>query len=73
MLIPSFVEIVPLVRKKIFGGDGGHLGHVTRIIYINFGSPFPRMFDIKFGFDWPRGFEEMIFENSGRTLEHWLS
>ena len=23
-------------------GHGGHLGHVTWIIYTNFGSPFPR-------------------------------
>ena len=25
-------------------GHGGHLRHVTWPIYINFGSPFPRMF-----------------------------
>ena len=37
-------------------GHGGHLGHVTWTIYINFGSPFPRRLHIKFGFDWPRGF-----------------
>ena len=36
--------------------DGGHLGHVTWIININFHSPFPRMLHIKFGFDWPSGF-----------------
>ena len=35
---------------------GGHLGHVTWTIYINFRSPFPRRLHIKFGFDWPRGF-----------------
>ena len=35
---------------------GGHLGHVTRTIYTNFGSPFPRRLHIKFGFDWPIGF-----------------
>ena len=37
-------------------GHGGHLGHVTWIIYINFRSPFPRGLHIKFGFDWPSGF-----------------
>ena len=35
---------------------GGHLGHVTWTIYINFRSPFPRRLHIKFGFDWPSGF-----------------
>ena len=39
-------------------GHGGHLGHVTWTIYINFGSPFPKMLHIKFGFDWPSGFRE---------------
>ena len=37
-------------------GRGGHLGHVTWTIYINFCSPFPRRLHIKFGFDWPSGF-----------------
>ena len=37
-------------------GHGGHLGHVTWTIYINFCSPFPRRLHIKFGFDWPSGF-----------------
>ena len=36
-------------------GHGGHLGHVTLTIYINFCSPFPRRLLIKFGFDWPSG------------------
>ena len=35
---------------------GGHFGHVTWTIYINFRSPFPRRLHIKFGFDWPSGF-----------------
>ena len=43
----------PLVT--IYGHEG-HLGHVTRTIYTNFGSPFPRRLHIKFGFDWPSGF-----------------
>ena len=37
-------------------GHGGQLGHVTWTIYINFRSPFPKRFNIKFGFDWPSGF-----------------
>ena len=39
-------------------GRGGHLGHVTWTIYINFGFPFPKMLHIKFDFDWPSGFGE---------------
>ena len=31
-------------------GRGGHLGHLTWTIYINFGSPFPMRLNIKFGF-----------------------
>ena len=60
--IPSIVEIGPLVpENKIFYGftiygHGGHLGHVTWIIYINFLSPFLRMLHMKLGFDWPIGF-----------------
>ena len=52
----------PMLHAKIFYvfftiyGHGGHLGHVTRIIYINFRSPFLRMLHMKFGFDWPSGF-----------------
>ena len=37
-------------------GHGGHLGHVTWTIYINFRSLFPRRLHIKFGFDWSSGF-----------------
>ena len=37
-------------------GHGGHLGHVTRISYINFRSSSPRRLHIKFGFDRPSGF-----------------
>ena len=39
-------------------GHSCHLGHVTWIIYIHIGSPFLKMFNIKFGFDWPNGFRE---------------
>ena len=45
---------------KVFAiySHGGHLGHVTWIIYINFRSPFLRMLHMKLGFDWPSGFRE---------------
>ena len=61
--MPSFFEIIPPVpEKKIFGrvytiyGHGGHLGHVTLIIYIYTDSPILYMLHMKFGFDWPCGF-----------------
>ena len=42
--MPSFVEIGPLVLKKILKGftiygHGGHPGHVTLIIYVFIGYP----------------------------------
>ena len=37
-------------------GHGGHLGHVTWTIYIDFHFPFPRRLHIKFGIDWSSGF-----------------
>ena len=40
----------------IIYGHGGHLGHVTETIYINFSSPFVWMLLMKFGFDRPQGF-----------------
>ena len=33
---------------------GGHLGHLTWIIYTNFCTPFQRKLQIKFGSDWWR-------------------
>ena len=39
-------------------GYGGHLGHVTCTIYINFLSHFPRRFHMNFGIDLPSGFRE---------------
>ena len=43
---------------KVFAiySHGGHLGHVTLTIYINFCSPIPRIPHIKFGFDWSSGY-----------------
>ena len=47
---------------KVFAiySHGGHLGHATLTIYINFHSLFLRMLHIKFGFDWPGGFREDV-------------
>ena len=50
-------------------GHGGHLGHVTWIIYIHIGSHFLLMLHIKFGFDWPSGFREKIFEKCVWTTD----
>ena len=35
---------------------GGHLGHVTWTVYINFRSSIPWRLHMKFDFDWPSGF-----------------
>ena len=63
--MPNFKIIGLLVlEEKIFKvfftiyGHGRHLGHVTWSIYINFGSPFPKRLNMKFGIDWPSGFRE---------------
>ena len=45
-------------------GHGSHLGHVTWIIYIHIGFPFPQMLHMKFGFDCPRGFREMVDDDN---------
>ena len=41
-------------------GHGGHLGHVTWTIKINFRSPLPRRLQMKFGIDWPSGYREDV-------------
>ena len=46
----DFLKVFTIYRH------GGHLGHVTWTIYINFLSPLPRRLHIKFGFDRPSGF-----------------
>ena len=72
MLHTSFKIIGLLVlEKKIFKvffylySHGGHLGHVTLTIYINFLYPFLRMLHMKFGFDWPSGFMGEMFHYYG--------
>ena len=37
-------------------GHGGHLGHVTSTIGINFGLPIIRSLHMKFEFNWSSGF-----------------
>ena len=37
---------------------GGHIGHVTLIIYKHIGFSFLYKLNFKFSFDWPRGFRE---------------
>ena len=62
--MPSFIEIgdftgsreEDFLRVFTIYGHGGHLGHVTWIIYIHIGHPFLLMLHIKFGFDRPSGF-----------------
>ena len=44
---------------------GGHLGHVSCTIYINFLSHSPRRLRTKFGIDWPSVSEKKMFDNNG--------
>ena len=37
-------------------GHGGHLGHVTRIMLINFHTLVPESFHTKFSSEWPSSF-----------------
>ena len=39
-------------------GRGGHLGHVTSIMLINFHFLVPEIFHIKFGSEWLNSFSE---------------
>ena len=47
-------------------GRGGHLGHVTWTIYINFRSSFPRRLHIKFCFDWFQRRRSLKMVDDGR-------
>ena len=55
---PSGSEEEDFLKLFAIYSYGGHLGHVTWTIYINFRSPFLRLLQMKFGFDWPSGFRE---------------
>ena len=37
-------------------GRGGHLGHVTSNMLINFNSTVPKILITQFGLKWPSGF-----------------
>ena len=58
----GFGEI--FLRVFTIYGHGGHLGHMTQIIWTNFYSPIPLRLDMKFGFDWPSSFWDV--EECGR-------
>ena len=45
-----------IFRVLTIYGHGGHLGHVTSAIGINFGQPIIRSLHMKFEFKWPSGF-----------------
>ena len=51
----DFLKVFTIYR------NGGHLGHVTCTIYINFLSYCPRRLHMKFVIDWPSGFREEDF------------
>ena len=42
-------------------GHGGHLGHVTNIIPINFHFYIPKSLHTKFGYKLPSGFRKACF------------
>ena len=60
MLHARFQNHRPSDFLKVFAiySHGGHLGHVTMTIYINFHSSFIRMLHMTYGFDWPTGSRE---------------
>ena len=53
---PSGSEEEDILKKIAIYSHGGHFGHVTLTIYINFHFLFLRMLHIKFGFDWLSSF-----------------
>ena len=61
-----------ILRVFTICGRGGHLGHVTQMPLTNFPCPYPRTFDIKFGFDCQAVLGKKIFKHCGRrrTPDH---
>ena len=53
---PSGSEEEDFLKDFAIYSHGGHLGHVTLTIYINFHFLFLRMLHMKFGFDWLSSF-----------------
>ena len=41
-------------------GHGGHLGHVTRTVLTTFRSSDPWMQHMKFSYNWPSSFREVV-------------
>ena len=73
--LPTLKIFGPLVlMKKIFEGfyhtciygRGGHHGHVTWIIYINFRFASPWRLHMEFGFYSPTGLNEDLTKDDGR-------
>ena len=58
MIIGLLVIEQKILKVSTIYGRGGHLGHVTWTIYVNFRAPFPRRLHVKFGIHWPRSFKE---------------
>ena len=62
MLHTKFRENRPTCSEEDFlrvftiYGHGGHLGHVTRIMLINFHFLVPESFHTKFSSEWPSSF-----------------
>ena len=63
MLHTKFLENQPtgsgeedFLRVFTIYGHGGHLGHVTRIMLINFYFLVPESFHTKFSSEWPSSF-----------------
>ena len=46
------------LRVFTINGRGSHLGHVTRIMLIDFHFLVPESFHTKFGSEWPSSFGE---------------
>ena len=60
MLHINFQGNRPIASGKVFTiyGHGGHVGHVTKLICINFHSHSPLSFHMNFGYKWPDCFCE---------------
>ena len=58
MIIGLFILKIIFLKVFIINEHGGHLGHVTCTMYINFLSNFPMRLNTEFGFDRSSGFRE---------------
>ena len=66
LMIIGLLGLYEKILKVFFiYGRGGHLGHVTRTIYINFLSPFPRRLHINLALIGQAVLQKKIFENGG--------